>query len=175
MTGTPDMRPKLPPDAAAPPRWVERRGGHWLIGELRTAFILYAISAALILASRIVTPAFGTWNQALAILVLSSMVMVVAFGQQMVVLIGGLDLSVAAMMSVGGVMLFACLGSSPTALLWGAPAAVAATALIGTANGVGVAYLRVPPFIMTLAMGIIVYSANLGITGGSPAKKIFHE
>jgi ribose transport system permease protein len=72
-------------------------------------------------------------------------------------------------MSLGGVMLFAWLGISPTALLWGTPVVVATTALIGAVSGIGVAFLRIPPFIMTLAMGIIVYSANLGITGGSPA------
>jgi ribose transport system permease protein len=151
--------------AAAPTGSRRKRG---IIGELSTAIVLFALSTALVVASRAVSPAFGTWNQAVAILVLSSMVMVVAFGQQMVILIGGLDLSVASVMSVGGVVLFAALGNSPTGLLWGAPAAVAASALIGAANGIGVAFLRVPPFIMTLAMGIIVYSADLGITGGSP-------
>jgi ribose transport system permease protein len=145
-----------------------RRGGPGLIGELSTAFVLFAISAALIVGSRWVSPAFGTWNQAVAIMVLSSVVMVAAFGQQMVMLIGGLDLSVASVIAVGGIMLFGWLGISPTALVWGIPIVLATTALIGAANGVGVAYLGVPPFIMTLAMGITVYSAELGITGGSP-------
>jgi len=161
-----DARPPL--NAATAGR-IEGRGGRRLIGELSTACVLFAISAALIVASRAVSPAFGTWNQVIAILVLSSIVMVVAFGQQMVILIGGLDLSVAAVMSLGGVMLFAALGVSPTALFWGTPLALATTALIGAVSGSGVAFLRVPPFIMTLSMGIIVYSADLGITGGSPA------
>lgn len=147
---------------------VERPRGRGLIGELSSAFVLFALSAALIVGSRAISPAFGTWNQAVAIMVLSSIVMVVAFGQQMVILIGGLDLSVASVIGVGGIMLFAWLGMSPLALLWGTPIVLAATALIGAANGIGVAFLRVPPFIMTLAMGIIVYSAQLGITGGSP-------
>jgi ribose transport system permease protein len=154
---------------AAPERLVAKpRGGRGLAGELSTALVLFAVSAALIVGSRTISPAFGTWNQAMAIMVLSSVVMVVAFGQQMVILIGGLDLSVAAVMSLGGVMLFASLGTSPAAILWATPLVVAITALIGAVSGIGVAYLRVPPFIMTLAMGIIVASADLGITGGSP-------
>jgi ribose transport system permease protein len=144
------------------------QGSRRLVGELSTAFVLFTISAALIIGSRSVSPAFGTWNQAVAIMVLSSVVMVAAFGQQMVILIGGLDLSVGSVIGLGGIMMFAGLGASPTALLWGTPVVVAATALIGAVNGIGVACLKVPPFIMTLAMGIIVYSAELGITGGSP-------
>jgi ribose transport system permease protein len=39
---------------------------------------------------------------------------------------------------------------------------------IGALNGIGVALLRIPPFIMTLAAGIIVSSTVLGISGGAP-------
>jgi ribose transport system permease protein len=157
-----------PPKIATAAEDVEQRRGRGLISEFSTALVLFAISAALIVGSRAISPAFGTWNQAVAILVLSSVVMAVAFGQQMVILIGGLDLSVASIMSLGGVLLFAWLDISPTALLWGTPVVLAITGLIGALSGIGVAFLRIPPFIMTLAMGIIVYSAALGITGGSP-------
>ena len=163
------------PSASADPQEIagtvgtEARCGRGLIGEFATAFVLFAISAGLIVGSRAISPAFGTWNQALAILVLSSVVMAVAFGQQMVILIGGLDLSVGSVMSLGGVLLFGWLEFSTTALLWGTVAVLTLTGLIGAVNGIGVAFLRIPPFIMTLAMGIIVYSAALGITGGSPS------
>jgi ribose transport system permease protein len=120
------------------------------------------------LASRWISPGFGGWNQAKAILVLSSFVIVVAFGQQMVILTGGLDLSVASSMTIGGVLTFGWIGASPTALVWGIPAILLLTGAIGGLNGVGVVLLRVPPFIMTLAMGIIVYGVTLGITGGTP-------
>jgi ribose transport system permease protein len=152
--------------AAAEP--VERRGRRRFLGEFATALVLFAISAVLIVGSRAISPAFGGWNQAVAILVLSCVVMAVAFGQQMVILIGGLDLSVGSVMSLSGVLLFGWLAISPSALYWGTAAALLVTGLIGAVNGIGVAYLRVPPFIMTLATGIMIYSAALGITGGSP-------
>jgi ribose transport system permease protein len=71
-------------------------------------------------------------------------------------------------MTMGGVLAFSWIGASPLAVVWGIPVILLLTALIGALNGVGVVLLRVPPFIMTLATGIIVYGATLGITGGTP-------
>jgi ribose transport system permease protein len=155
----------VPPPPGGDPRGAPRAR---LGGEVGTALALFALTAALILASRWISPNFGGWTEAKAILVLSSFVTVVAFGQQMVILTGGLDLSVASVMTMGGVLAFGWIGASPSAVVWGVPGIVLLTALIGALNGAGVVLLRVPPFIMTLAMGIIVYSATLGITGGTP-------
>jgi ribose transport system permease protein len=139
-----------------------------LSGEDWTALGLFALTLLLILASRWISPSFGTWNQARAILVLSSFVMVVGFGQQMVILIGGVDLSVSSVMTLGGILTFSWVGGSAAASLWGVPAVLLLTGLLGAMNGIGVALLRIPPFIMTLATGIITYSTVLGITHGSP-------
>jgi len=156
------------PDHPLPNRDAYRAGGRRLNGDLWTAVVLFALTAALIVGSRWISPAFGTWHQAMAIVVLSSFIMVTAFGQQMVILTGGLDLSVGSVMTLGGILLFSWLEQSPTVVVWGIPAVLAITGLIGAASGVGVTLLRIPPFIMTLAMGIIVYSAALGVTGGAP-------
>lgn len=171
------MKP-LPPrerlrTAAAPPAVVppeDRRGAAHagLSGDMWTAIALFGLTALLILTSRWISPGFGGWSQAKAILLLSSFVIVVAFGQQMVILTGGLDLSIASVMTMGGVLTFGWIGASPVALVWGIPLILLLTGVIGGLNGIGVVLLRVPPFIMTLAMGIIVYGVTLGITGGTP-------
>jgi ribose transport system permease protein len=136
--------------------------------EVWGALGLLVVTALLILASRWISPSFGGWSQAKAILVLSSFVVVVAFGQQMVILTGGLDLSVASVMTLGGVLTFGWIGGSGPALVWGIPFVLLVTGAVGALNGLGVVLLKVPPFIMTLAMGIIVYGTALGITGGTP-------
>jgi len=141
---------------------------HSLSEEDRVAVALFALTALLIIASRWFSPSFGTWQHAMAVLVLSSFTMVVAFGQQMVVLTRGLDLSVASVMTLGGILTFGWVGADPKALAWGVMTVVLITGLVGTVNGVGVALLKIPPFIMTLATGIILYSAMLGITHGAP-------
>jgi ribose transport system permease protein len=164
------------PDAAIPlerlasaDRAPDTRGGAARLGsEAWTAIALFVLTALLIVGSRWVSPGLGGWSQAKAMLLLSSFGMVLAFGQQMVILIGGLDLSVASVMTLGGVLVFGWNDGSAASLIWSIPAALIATFLVGAANGIGVTLLRVPPFIMTLATGIIVYGAILGITGGTP-------
>ena len=148
----------------------DRRAGgrRGISGDVWNALALFGLTALLILGSRWISPGFGGWSQAKAILVLSSFVVVVAFGQQLVILTGGLDLSIASVMTMGGVLAFTFIGASSPALLWGVPGVLLLTAAIGALNGIGVVWLRVPPFIMTLAMGIIVYGATLGLTGGTP-------
>jgi ribose transport system permease protein len=137
--------------------------------DVWTVIALFAVTIVMILASRLISPSFGSWDQARAILVLTSFVMVIAFGQQSVILLGGLDLSVGSMMTMGGILTFSWIGGSGPALIWGIPAVLLVTGLVGAVNGLGVTLFRVPPFIMTLAMGIIIYSAALGITGGTPS------
>lgn len=145
-----------------------RGGANLLDREDLTALTLFAITAALIFASGWISPSLGSWSQARAIIVLSTFVMVVGFGQQTVILTGGLDLSVSAVMTTGAVLLFSYVGGSSVALIWGVPLVLLITGGIGAVNGMFIALLRVPPFIMTLAMGIIVSGALLGITGGAP-------
>ncbi|HTD33537.1 MAG TPA: ABC transporter permease [Candidatus Elarobacter sp.] len=132
------------------------------------ALTLFAITIAFMLVMSRVGPGFGSASQIEAILVLASFVMVVAFGQHFVVLIGGLDLAVGSVMTLGGILAFAWIGDSATALWWGVPAIVAITGLVGAISGIGVAFARIPPFVMTLAMGTIAASAFLGITQGVP-------
>jgi ribose transport system permease protein len=136
--------------------------------DVRTALALFAISFALIAASRLLGPNFGSLAQMKAILVISSFLMVVAFGQQMVVLLGGLDLSVASMMTLGGVLAFKWIGASDAAVVWGVPAILLVTAALGALSGIGVSVVKIPPFIMTLAMGVILYGVTLGFTQGTP-------
>lgn len=136
--------------------------------ELRTAVLLLLLAVVIVLASRFLGPGFGTLRQVQAILVIASFTMVASFGQQMVILIGGLDLSVGSFVTLGGILAFAWIGPNGWSLVWGIPAVLIVTGAIGALSGVGVAFLRIPPFIMTLAMGIIVYGVVLGVTGGLP-------
>ncbi|HEV8261600.1 MAG TPA: ABC transporter permease [Burkholderiales bacterium] len=139
-----------------------------LDSEDMTVLALFAITALLIFTSGWISPGLGSWSQARAILVVSTFVMVVGFGQQMVILTGGLDLSVPSMMTLGAILLFSYVGGSSTALIWGVPLVLLITGAIGAVSGMFIALLRVPPFIMTLAISIILGSAMLGITGGAP-------
>jgi len=160
------------PDAAAPVPAARARGDagmRRLSSEDLTALVLFALTALLIFVSGWISPSLSSWSEARALVVISTFVMVVGFGQQTVILAGGLDLAVASVMTLGAILMFSYVGGSPVALLWGAPLVLLVTGAVGAVNGVGVALLRIPPFIMTLAMGIIIHGILLGITGGAPS------
>jgi ribose transport system permease protein len=166
-----DRAPEPAPEATT--RGTDSRGGgsgRWLGRSPQdwATLSVFAICAILIVASRAISPAFGGWDQLKAILILSSFVIVAGFGQGLVILLGGLDLSIASVCTLSGVLTFSWVGNSGPALLWGIPLVLLICAGVGAANGIGVTLLRVPAFIMTLASGIIVYSLCLGFTGGTP-------
>ncbi|MGS4986005.1 ABC transporter permease [Pseudosulfitobacter sp. RP-4] len=139
-----------------------------LSSDTKVSIFLFALTVALILGSRIISPGFGGWSQAEAILILSSVTIIIAFGQGLVILVGGLDLSVSVTMSLGGILAYAWMGSSTFDAIMMLPIVLAFGGLIGLVNGLGVTLLKVPPFIMTLATSLMVYGAFLGATGGQP-------
>jgi len=138
-----------------------------LDGETMAAFAIFALCIILIVGARFISPALGGWDHVETTLVLASFLIVVAFGQGLVILVGGLDLSVASMITLGGVLSTTLVGSYDAGA-WALPAVIVFCGLLGALNGVGAGYLNIPPFIMTMAMGVIVYSGCLGYTKGSP-------
>lgn len=131
--------------------------------------LVYLIVLALIPLSRLISPAFPSTNQIENILVLSSFLAVVAFGQGLVILTGGIDLSVASTVTASAVFMSSVTGMIGGNALVGVILTLGITFLIGAFNGIGVAYLRIPPFIMTLATGVMVMSILLEQTNGAPS------
>lgn len=101
------------------------------------------------------------------LLVLGSFLAVLGLGQGTVVISGGLDLSVPAMITFSGVLLceWNAPGSSSITLLVGV---ALLGALIGSVSGIGVGILGIHPLIMTLAMNGIIDGATLVMTDGTP-------
>ena len=105
----------------------------------------------------------------------SSDLILVAMAQMVVMLTGGLDFSVGVILAMTSVVasmtmvaLWSGYGSGYEAILIGCLTGLLVGASIGLVNGLGVAFLRVPPFIMTLGMSSIIFGLALTITGGIP-------
>jgi ribose/xylose/arabinose/galactoside ABC-type transport system permease subunit len=92
----------------------------------------------------------------------TAIVCAAALGMTVVVISGGIDLSVGSVVALTTVVIALALGDgwSPLAA---AGAAVAAAALCGLANGLLVTGLRVVPFIVTLGTMILVRGAAKGL------------
>ncbi len=131
--------------------------------------LVYLIVLAFIPLSRLISPAFPSTDQVENILVLGSFLAIVAFGQGLVILTGGIDLSVAAIITASAVFMSAITGAMGNSALVGVLLTLGVGILIGLFNGIGVAYLKIPPFIMTLATGVMATSILLGQTNGSPS------
>jgi ribose transport system permease protein len=84
-----------------------------------------------------------------------------AVGQTLVILTGGFDLSAGAVISLVNVLLATHLGSSPgSEILW-AVIGIGAGACVGAVNGIFVAWLRLQPIVVTLAVMFVTEGLTL--------------
>jgi ribose/xylose/arabinose/galactoside ABC-type transport system permease subunit len=100
-----------------------------------------------------------------------SFVAIVALGQLFVILHGGIDLSVGSIMALAGMVAGYCmkLGVPPVlAVVIG----IGAGLVMGTINGVLIAFVRIAPFIVTLGMLSFASGVVLGLTKGWPITEI---
>ena len=74
-----------------------------------------------------------------------------SFGQGLVILTGGIDLSIGAVMGIGRMIVANLTRGVDDALIYALPVALLCCTGIGVINGLGVAIGRLPPFIMTLS------------------------
>jgi ribose/xylose/arabinose/galactoside ABC-type transport system permease subunit len=97
----------------------------------------------------------------------TAIVCVAALGMTMVIVSGGIDLSVGSIVALSTVVTALLLGRDGCAAgaLVAALGAVAAGALCGALNGVLITQLRVVPFIVTLGTMLLVRGAAKGMSG----------
>jgi ribose transport system permease protein len=93
------------------------------------------------------------------ILALSAILAVVAGSQTLVIISGGIDLSIPWTMTGSGILTSYLAKSSDEPLVWIVPLVLGLAALVGFCNGIGVVVLRIPPIVMTLAMDVVLSGA----------------
>ncbi|MDZ7936879.1 MAG: ABC transporter permease [Rhodoferax sp.] len=91
---------------------------------------------------------------------------VIATGMMLVILLGHIDLSVPWLVTVGGMMATAAAGWGPTGQFLAIPFGITCGVLLGLLNGVGVAYMRIPSMIVTLAVNALAQGLMVVHTGG---------
>jgi ribose/xylose/arabinose/galactoside ABC-type transport system permease subunit len=127
-----------------------------------------AILALLVVAFYIATPDFLTGSNSLNILQQYSVPAILAVGQTLVIVCGGIDLSVASTAALSGSLMavsYAHWGwPEPMAILLGLGSGLA----VGTINGLVITRLGVPDFIATLGTLAAVRGVALLVTNGLP-------
>jgi ribose transport system permease protein len=152
-------------DAAVP---MEAEGGRRRIPpEILPALGVLACTALLVGLIKLVSPGTVLLAQVSAILVSAIFLAVASFGQGLTILLGGIDLSIGVVMGLGGMMISGLTNGSNDALAWAVPATLACCAGIGLVNGLGIALIGIPPFIMTLASATSFFGVGLGLSAGA--------
>lgn len=91
---------------------------------------------------------------------------VIATGMMLVILLGQIDLSVPWTVATGAMMASAAAALGPAGVALAIPFGILCGVLIGVVNGVGVAYLRIPSMIVTLATNAVAQGVMVVYTGG---------
>ena len=93
-----------------------------------------------------------------------------ATGMTMVIILGGIDLSVGSVIALSGVVAAGCVVNFGLPEAVGFIAAIAVGAAVGLFNGFIICKTDIPPFIVTLASMNITKGIALVLTGGAPIR-----
>lgn len=141
--------------------------------ERNLLIILAVMAVYLIIATK---GNFSSWDNITNLIRQSSINGVVAIGMTLIIITGGIDLSVGSIVGLSG-MIYALLTSNRGDIQMASFLAIiislGVSALIGLANGVAVHNGRVPPFIATLGMmtlvrGLVMYVSSGRMISGLP-------
>ena len=130
-------------------RRVHGHGFAWLVSQQTFWVSIAALTAfvALTLASDV----FATQQNLFNVGRNFAFVAIIAIGMTAVIVTGGIDLSVGAVLVLSGMVIGMTMNAGLS--IWLAvPLALGAAVLVGLVNGVLIAYVGVPPFVVTLGM-----------------------
>lgn len=149
-----------PPGGVRPPaislrHWLT---ADWLLGHL--SILLLVVIVALL---ALFVPNFVTSRNIVNIFVQASTLSIMAIGMTFVLITGGMDLSIPSVMGLSailGAMVMRDNGSIALSML----VMVVVGTLLGCINGFAVAYLKMIPFVVTLAMMTVATGTSIWIT-----------
>jgi len=137
---------------------------------------VWAILGLVLLYGFFLIPDFWRWDNFTSIMRQAIPLALVAMGQTLVILTGGIDISVGVVLSLSTTMAMGLMDGSDGAVIYALILPVIAGAAVGLVNGVVITRVRVPAFIMTLGSASvlqgIVFSYTNYDTYGRPAESV---
>ncbi|WP_314650063.1 ABC transporter permease [uncultured Microbacterium sp.] len=127
-------------------------------GTLVVLFIFFSLAS----------PNFLTWNNVSGILLSTAVIGILALGTTFVIITGGIDLSLGTGMALCSVMTGVFITNMGLPVVVGVLGGILTGILMGLVNGLNITFLRLPPFIATLAMMMIAGGLALVISGVAP-------
>jgi ribose transport system permease protein len=161
----------LPQSSEEKNNWLtyHRIGWQMLIRRQELVVFILLLAAGTFLSLQ--TDTFLTSNNLFNVARSFSWIAIAAFGESMVIIIGGIDLSVGAVMALAG--LITAIGlQSGVPVVWAILAGLLTGGLVGWVNGILVGRIRLPSFIVTLGTMSIARGITFGLTGGWPVRSL---
>ncbi len=133
--------------------------------SMEAAFVPTLLIALIVLLS-ILSPVYFSGRNFTQILVQGSIIGMAAVGATFVIIGGDLDLSIGANVLLSGVMTATAMANWNLNWVAAVGIGVLTSLVIGAANGLLSAYLKVPAFIATLGTGVVATGVSIYLTKG---------
>lgn len=130
--------------------------------------LLFVLIIVLFIVGEIVSTGFLSFDHIGAVLRTASFLGIVSIGQTITILIAGIDLSVGPLITMGNVFTCMFINGIDGNTIWALAVIIFLGAFFGACNGLGVAYLKISPLVMTLAIGSLVTGITLIFSQGAP-------
>ena len=140
---------------------------------MRRYLVLLALWVLAVVAFSVQTPEFLKLQNMLDMTRHFTEIGIMALSMTALLIAGGIDLSVASTLAMSGVVL-GWLYRADLPLIFCIVAALVSGALMGAVNGVCIAYLRLPPVIVTLATMALFRGLAIGWTRGEKVLSLIH-
>lgn len=138
-----------------------RRSRDWPM--LGTRYGIFVVLLAVVLANAFLTPNFATLRNVEITMIQVVFVVLVGTGMTLVIALGGIDLSVGAVMGLASVIAFQLLPYGPQVVI---PVCLLTGLLVGVVNGLVITAFNVQPLLVTLGSLIWVRGLAQLISGG---------
>jgi len=140
------------------------------VRRLIVRYGVYISLGILLLLALILTPNLYSSSTMIVLLKQASQLGIIAIGQTLVLLVAGLDLSIGAVVFLTSIIIARVSNGNDAMLPVAFGVALVFGALVGLVNGFLITKRRVPPFVATLSVLILVQGAvqayTLGVPGG---------
>jgi ribose/xylose/arabinose/galactoside ABC-type transport system permease subunit len=143
-------------------------GGEIIQRFLRSAGSVWIAVVLLYVLSGLVSPAMYQSSQVMNILQVAAFLGVIALGQTVVLLVGGIDLSQAGMVTLVNIVSTSLMLGHPENIALAVVACLVLALVVGLLNGLLVIVIGITPLVATLGMNSILFGSALVYTGGAP-------
>ena len=132
--------------------------------QLKSLFVIYGLLLIVFAVMVVISPTYRSAENIGNIIVQCVPLAVVSLGQTVVMVGGGIDMSVGSLISLSTCIAAVVMKpGTPTTLLLGLVLVFAAALAVGLLNGLGINYCKVPPLITTLSMMIVLSGVAQGV------------